>query len=597
MKKFISLIAIALLAASLAACGPTSSGPSGTLIVGTPKMNGDFVAGFGNSAYDNSIRTMIWDYPTYTTTPGGEFVLNETVVDELVTSVDDAGNKTYTFTISKDLKWSDGSAVTAKDFVFDILFSANPAWTEAGATSSTGDSLVGYNDYKTGVVDTFAGVKLIDDNNFSVTIAAENLPYFYEVSYAAFGPSPMAAWAPDLTFNEEGNALVGDVAAVAQKVATTERFKPTVVSGPFTFESFENDVVTLKNNPNYAGDYRGVKAKLETVIVKYVDQNTDVDLVISGDIDLVSGVVQGNKIEKAKAATTADVTSYLRNGYGLIAYHTDFGPTKFVEVRQALAYLIDRNIFLTEILGGYGAAVNGEYGLAQWMYQTQKELVAEKLINYTYNVQKANELLDMTPYKFEADGVTPFDPAKAAEGYWRHTAEGEVLQINHLGTTQNPITVLIGTKWPEGMNKAGVKFTWEEQDFNALLTNYYYAYELDPAERKFHTFNLATNFSAVYDPYYSNHSDWLGTWQNANQLNDPQIDYLTEKMRALDPTEKERYAELWLDYQIRWNELLPNIPIYSNEYFDVFSNRVKGLVTTPLYTWSRAILDVTVEGE
>jgi peptide/nickel transport system substrate-binding protein len=231
------------------------------------------------------------------------------------------------------------------------------------------------------------------------------------------------------------------------------------------------------------------------------------------------------------------------------------------------------------------------------MYQTQKELVAEKLINYTYNVQKANELLDMTPYKFEADGVTPFDPAKAAEGYWRHTAEGEVLQINHLGTTQNPITVLIGTKWPEGMNKAGVKFTWEEQDFNALLTNYYYAYELDPAERKFHTFNLATNFSAVYDPYYSNHSDWLGTWQNANQLNDSQIDYLTEKMRALDPTEKERYAELWLDYQIRWNELLPNIPIYSNEYFDVFSNRVKGLVTTPLYTWSRAILDVTVEGE
>jgi peptide/nickel transport system substrate-binding protein len=68
-------------------------------------------------------------------------------------------------------------------------------------------------------------------------------------------------------------------------------------------------------------------------------------------------------------------------------------------------------------------------------------------------------------------------------------------------------------------------------------------------------------------------------------------------MRSLDPTEKERYAELWLDYQIRWNELLPNIPIYSNEYFDVFSSRVKGLVTTPLYSWPRAILDVTVEGE
>jgi len=121
MKKLISLLAIALLAASLAACGPTSSGPSGTLIVGTPKMNGDFVAGFGNSAYDNAIRTMIWDYPTYTTTPGGEFVLNETVVEKLATSVDSAGNKTYTFTIKKGVKWSDGSAVSASVSVISVV--------------------------------------------------------------------------------------------------------------------------------------------------------------------------------------------------------------------------------------------------------------------------------------------------------------------------------------------------------------------------------------------------------------------------------------------------------------------------------------------
>ena len=435
---------------------------------------------------------------------------------------------------------------------------------------------------------------MLGDLEFSVTIGAEFLPYFYEVAYAAFGPSPMAVWAPDLTIGEDGSSLVGDVAAVANNVATTERFAPSVTSGPFTFESFENDVVTLQVNPNYAGDYRGEKAKVATVIVKYVDPTTDVDLVISGDVDLVAGVVEGAKIEKAKGSDQADVVSYKRNGYGMIAFANDFGPTKENKVRQALAYLIDRNTFLVNILGGYGAMVNGEYGLSQWMYTTQADTVESTLVNYTFNVDKANELLDATEWKFEADGVTPWDATKAADGYWRYNANKEVLQINHLGTTGNPITDLIGTEWPKGLNRAGVKFTIEWQDFNSLLANYYYSYELDPAERKYHSFNLATGFTEVYDPYYSYHSDFLGTWQNATQTNDSLLDFLMEKMRSLDPTDKETYASYWLEYQVRWNELLPVLPIYSNEYFDVFNVRVSGLATTPTYGWARAILDVTV---
>ena len=598
MKRILLLLAVALLAVSaLTACGTTGGSTTeakGTFIVGTPKLNGDFIAGFGNSSYDKSVRDMLWALSTYTTTPGGEFLLDETVVKAVETSLDDAGNKTYKFTLNSGLKWSDGSDITAKDYVFGILFAASPEWVEAGNSDTTGDSLLGYAAYHAGETEVFEGVKLLGDLEFSVTIGADFLPYFYEVAYAAFGPSPMAVWAPDLTIGEDGSSLVGDVAAVANHVATTERFAPSVTSGPFTFESFENDVVTLQVNPNYPGDYRGEKAKVATVIVKYVDQTTDVDLVISGDVDLVAGVVQGAKIEKAKASDQADVVSYKRNGYGMIAFANDFGPTKDMKVRQALAYLIDRNTFLVNILGGYGAMVNGEYGLSQWMYTTQADVVESTLINYTFNVDKANELLDATEWKFEADGVTPWDATKAADGYWRYNANKEVLQINHLGTTGNPITDLIGTEWPKGLNRAGVKFTIEWQDFNSLLANYYYSYELDPAERKYHSFNLATGFTEVYDPYYSYHSDFLGTWQNATQTNDSLLDFLMEKMRSLDPTDKETYAQYWLEYQVRWNELLPVLPIYSNEYFDVFNARVSGLSTTPTYGWARAILDVTV---
>lgn len=599
MKRILLLLAVALLAVSaLTACGTTGGSKveaKGTFIVGTPKLNGDFIAGFGNSSYDKSVRDMLWALSTYTTTPGGEFLLDETVVKAVETSLDDAGNKTYKFTLNKGLKWSDGSDITAKDYVFGILFAASPEWVEAGNSDTTGDSLVGYAAYHAGETEVFEGVKLLGDLEFSVTIGADFLPYFYEVDYASFAPSPMAVWGPDLTIGEDGSSLVGDVAAVANHVATTERFAPTVTSGPFAFESFENDVVTLQVNTNYPGDYRGETPKVATVIVKYVDPTTDVDLVISGDVDLVAGVVEGAKIEKAKASDQADFVSYKRNGYGMIAFANDFGPTKDNKVRQALAYLIDRNTFLVNILGGYGAMVNGEYGLSQWMYTTQADVVESSLVNYTFNVDKANELLDATEWKFEADGVTPWDAAKAADGYWRYNANKEVLQINHLGTTGNQITDLIGTEWPKGLNRAGVKFTIEWQDFNSLLANYYYSYELDPAERKYHSFNLASGFTEVYDPYYSYHSDFLGTWQNATQTSDAQLDELMVKMRSLDPTDKETYAKYWLEYQIRWNEVLPVLPIYSNEYFDIFNVRVSGLETTPTYGWARAILDVTVK--
>jgi peptide/nickel transport system substrate-binding protein len=592
MKRLLSVLVIAILAFSMTACQQPK--PKGTVIVGTPAMNGDFINGFGNNAYDVAVRTMIFGLGTYTTTPAGEFVLDPQVAKSVVTETDAAGNKTYTFDLQTNMKWSDGAKVTANDFVFGILFAASPEWKTAGASSTVGRELVGWSAYNTGASNVFEGVKLLGEFKFSVTIDAKNLPYFYEVAYASYGPTPLHVWGQGVTIGADGSSLTGDLTAAANYVATTERFAPTVASGPFKFVSYENETVTLVYNEHFVGDYRGHKPKVESVIVRYINQVLDVDLVISGDVDIVAGVIEGAKIEKAKSSDQADVVSYKRNGYGMIAFTNDFGPTQSKWVRQALGHLIDRNEFLINILEGYGAVTNGEYGLSQWMYVAKAAELEDTLVNYVLNVDTANDLLDKTEWVFEADGVTPWDRSKATEGYWRHNAEGVELLINHFGTIDNPITDLIGAEWPRAMNQAGVKFYLEYGDFNALLDNYYYAYLLGD-ERKFNSFNLATGFTAVYDPYYSLHSDFLGTWQNATGVNDPEIDRLVTAMRSLEPTQKDEYLELWFEYQVYWNEILPVLPIYSNEYFDVFNKRVTGLATTPLYGWARAIIDVQVK--
>lgn len=619
MKKLLSLLATLLVLATVTACG--AKGPGGELVIGVPPLTGDFVDGFSNSAYDRMVTDMIWGYGTYTTTPGGEFVLDETAVKSVETELDDAGNKTYTYELNKGLKWSDGEPVTASDYVFGVLLRNSPEWEAVDGNTFANDSLVGWEAYRTGATDVFEGVKLLGDDSFSVTIAAEELPYFYEPYLATVGPDPIHTFANGAAIGEDGssltfsadNALTADTAAGEESVVgevvdsleaavdlinTKERYAPSVSSGPFRFVSYEQEAATVENNPHYAGDYRGEKAKLEKVVVKRINEKLDVDYVINGDIDITTGVVEGAKIEKAKAnPDTVSMVDYPRSGYGYLSFHTDFGPTAEAEVRQAVAYSIDRQEFVSQILEGYGVLVNGEYGLSQWMYEVNKAAIEEELISYVNNPDLANDTLDKSTYTFEKDGTTPFDRTKASADYLRHNAAGEALIIRHAGSANNPITDLIATMLPANLAKAGVQFELEALDFNAML-DFYQNPETQAAaygERKFHTYNLASTFTAVYDPYTSMSSDYLGTPYNSTQTSHPEFDRLTKELRQIDPEDKEKYAAVWLEYQIEWNKYLPMVPLYSNQYFDIFGSKVKNVETTPVYSIGRAAIDITVE--
>lgn len=609
MKKLLVLVlATALVAAALVGCTPSepgtpSTGASGTLIVGSPAINGDFIYGFGNSSYDKWVKDLTGGYnATYTTSPEGEIILNETVVKNLDTEVHDNGDKTYTFEIHNDLKWNDGTGIKADDYIFRLLWDASPEWVEAGAGSSNGDGLLGYSAYNKGEADRFAGAKLLGDYKFSLTIDGESLPYFYETSYVSLSPSPMAVWAPAakidsddggamITSDEDGWSLAFDTKRVAQ----TERFAPTVSCGPYKFVSFENNAVTLTVNEYFKGDYKGDKPQLEYIIIRYINQTTDVDQAINGEVDAVTGVIEGEKIEKAITAASTDVTFYPRNGYGGIFWHCDYGPAANKEVRKSIAYLMDRQEIIKNVLGGYGSVTNGMYGLAQWMYQDNKAAV-DALPNFVLNHDKANELLDSTEWKFEANGTTPFDASKAGPdtGYYRHNAAGERLVIRHLGTEDNTVTDNIEIQLMANTPYAGIDWSVTRSDFAQLLDHYYDGPFMGE-DRMYHSFNLATGFTAVFDPYYSSfHSDFMDVYgYNTERVADPTMDRLIEEMRELDPTQVDEYSAAWLEFQKYFNDFLPVIPLYSNQYYDIFRTEVKGFNTTPFLAWAEMICDIS----
>lgn len=607
MKKLVAVCMVALMA--LAGCssngngnGDANNGGSANagkeLVVATFDMNGDFhqSEGFGNSSYDKNVRDLIHGYSPVAFTSEGEWIVDETVIKELVKSEDADGNTVYTWTLNDGLKWNDGEPVTADDYVFAYLVGGSPQLVAAGASESLGENFVDYEAYHTGATDVLGGVKKIDDSTFSVTVSKDQLPYFWELSFMRVYPYPMHVLAPDATIEstDEGSKLVGDLAEAVNKFGSDYRFAPTVSCGPYSFISFENKQVKLVKNDNFAGTWDKKTPSIETIIVKTVNATLDVDMLVNGEVDIVQGVVEGDKIEKAKAAENVQESTYARNGYGNVPMHTDFGATKEKEVRHAIAYILDKDDLINNILGGYGTTVNSDYATAYWTYQVKKAELDSKLINYAFSIDKANAELDNSSYKFEADGVTPFDVTKAGEGYYRHNAAGEELTITHLGTNDNPVTDTIELQLKQNAPKVGIHFNIERTDFAGLLDAYYYGGAKPDSERKYNTFNMATNFSDAPDPYYSSYAcDFAGTPTNPTNTCDPELDEIIQRLRHTSSEDTETFADIWVEYQVKWNDIMPMVPIYANQYYDFADADLNGFNTTPFASWAQIICDMS----
>ena len=659
-----------------------------TLVVGVEDINGDFIGGWTNNKTDVKARRYMGiegnnSYSTIVQDEGGQWVNNMTVLEKEPETVENEdGSETTTFTIKKDLKFSDGEPVTAKNYLFGSLLQSHHSYqVVTGSTNIGADTIKGYEEYFNGNKDFLEGLELVDDYTFKATISADYLPYFEADSLRGYGPFPFHAITENLTVSEDGKKLVAkegyevteedkeryiknldtsiqkakedfedewsfidtadDVTdsekeeyEVAKKeheekikeleakkegdVDPTElliedamlreaneyRVNPTVVAGPYKFDSFANNMVHLSLNENYAGNFKGEKATIPHIILQTVNKNIAVDLLENGDIDLWEAEVDGAKIDQMRAAADegkiGGYNTFERNGYGNVTFLTDRGATKYKEVRQAIAQLMDRNSFVQSYAGGYGVVTNGMYGTSQWMY---KERGADLETNpefkkYQLNLDAANALLDKTPFKFEADGKTPWDKAKADEefaanpdgfDYYRYDENGKKLQVNQYGSDDSPITTLISNQVPVNAKQVGMEYNVTSGSFATLLE--YYNFPKEDAE--YTAFNMGTDFGTPFDPYYQYHSKGF---DNRTRTNDPKADELTVKLRQTTPGDKESYLDTWEEFEMWYNDYLPEIPLYANQNHSGYSKRVKGFdINTPLWESEYQINAMTIE--
>ena len=532
-----------------------------SIILGSStELSGQFrIPSFGKSSpgsSDNDIGALTTGLSTVTTTKEGGYVWNDTVVAEHEEKINEDGSLTYTIKVKDDLKFSDGSPVTAKDYIALTMASLTPVFTEAASRESSGRTIVGWKDAyqlyagpgsEKGTKE-LSGIRLLDEYTFSVTVPADYANYFYKITYAAFDANYAAAYLGEgVEIKDDGNGCyLSDEfyakeedkyvqAANIKKLCTDtseENYASFPWSGPYVVKSFDNtdSTATLVKNDYFKGNYEGATPHIGTIIYKKVVASTQLEDFKAGGLDVIAAITGGNETDEAlKLADESNgkyvYTHYSRAGYGKLGFRADYGPAQFTSVRQAIALCMDRAQFAKDFTGGYGGVVDGPYYKGSWMY---KAAVAQGMMldSYATSADSAIEVLEADGWVWNADGTAytgegvrykaiPADKInendknyKSVDGAYKTEFVNGVylmpLVINWYGTTPNDFTDLLQTGFRENANvaKVGMKVYNTLGDFAPMLDELYQqaVYGFYAGTPMYCAFNFATGFnSAAYD--------------------------------------------------------------------------------------------------
>lgn len=642
MKKFLALLLAVVMVLTMVACGEGKKKADGQVVIGTStEASGDWAySAFvrNPNATDKAVMTLTDDMTTVDSDQHGDYGINKTVVKSYERIEEENGNVTYKFVINDGLKFNNGEAVTAQNFVAWTMFVTSPAGKEMGVVSATYNMLPGGLAYRNGETNVLSAVRLYDEKTFSITIAKTGedgetsyLPYYYDITYAAMQAVNLTYWFGEgWSVKDDGEGVyfvnadgkeftaetVGETVEAA-RFATGNR----VTAGPYNLVSFDQSSreIVLEVNENYNGNFEGQKPGIQKLVIVKTSEDTVMDMITTGQIQIYSQIADGSEVNAVmdliEAGTINSSTSqYDRAGYGYFGFACDLGPTQFTEFRQAIAYLLDRVEFAQTFCKGWGSVVHGPYCTAFTM--TAKTDIEKKINHYDYNPEKAVELLKQAGFVYNADGSDYVDgsgevryakvteeQAKYYESFNKVLADGTILMpatVNWASSESNAVSALLSTMLAnsEATKAAGVSIVKTEMTFPELL-NYMYrqdSYGLggDYSMPTYNMFNLATGYNGgVYDESYNWTTDpeYIEQGYNVQHLYDEQLDKLSMDMvYGVEPSDEATYLDLWEKYIIRWNELLPMVPLYSNIYVTVYPNTIDNYAEDSFWGFERAIL-------
>lgn len=387
--------------------------------------------------------------------------------------------KTVTITVKKGVKRSDGKQVVAKDLEYPYEMTANKA-TNSLRYSDSLANIVGMKEYHDGKAKTISGIDFPDGENGRTIV----------IHFLSMKPGMLQSGNDYFLESAAPYHYLKDVPF--KKLVSSDKIrKNPMFFGPYKVSKvIRGQAVTWVPNKYY---WRGTP-KLNKIVAQVVSTNSASQAIKSHKFD-IAGVVN-SQWQLVKTANDTNFIAKIPLAYSYLGFRVgEWKDGKNVmdknskmnnkSLRQAIAYAMNIN------------QVEKRYtqGLTFRVPTLIPEQFGENAKGYTYNLKKANQLLDKAGYK--------------KKGKWRVQPNGKPLNIHFLAMSGSAVQEPIVQNYIQQWRKIGLHVSLA----GGRLTEFNSFYDkLDHDDKGIDMFMAAWSLSTEPSP--------RGMYSETNPMND-----------------------------------------------------------------------------
>jgi len=555
LRRKAALLAPALaVVLAAAACGGGNDDNGGDNSGGGARKGGQVIYGFADDYPPNLFQDisagnlvsvaylMIRVLPSvYYTKPDFTYQYDKELLTAEPTSEMVGGKQVVTYKINPNAKWSDGTPISAKDFIYSwqLRHSADPA--KGGCASEI--NTTGY--------EQMAAVEGSDsDKTVKVTYATP----FSDWQSVFSNPGLVPAHIMD-----KGDPKAN--CALATK-GWVDSIPNDISGGPWQLKAsnIDKQKQTLVLTPNES--YWGTKPNLDRLVYTHIgqDSGTNVKAMKNGDVQMIYPQPQPDLVKNFKSLEPKIVNKI---SFGLTFEHADFNTKNFhlaqPLVRKAIATALDRPSLVKATAGVFDSRAqvlnNRIYVNNQPPYKDNSGGLYEK-----GDVAKAVSMLQEAGYTKGSDGIMVKD--------------GKRLSLEMMTTVGNQLRETTIDIVTSQLKPAGI-------EIKKFLNPDLFAGPEKPRSLAGGQFDIglfawvASNAIGPNKPIYESPKSATAIGQNYSRGSDPQVDELLTKMvQETDPAKSADLANQ-VDSQL-WQDMF-TLPLYQKATFLAYDQNYTGI--------------------
>ena len=362
-------------------------------VVSSSPYKGIFNGFLYSSSIDNDFMqyTMNGAFPT---NPDFTLVLDSDETPIKVTV--NPEEKTVTYKINPNFKWSNGDPVTTKDIVRTYEIVANQKYIESSSSSRFNKNrkkIVGIQEYNEGKADKISGLEVIDDSTMKIHLT--------EIT-------PSVYWGGNFV-SEFVNAKQFEGVPMDKIIESPALRRSPLSYGPYYIKDIvQGEKVIFEANPYY---YRG-EPKIKTIEMEILPPSQQVAAIKSGKYDIVFNP-ELNIFPEIEKLDNINILARKAMYFSYLGFHvgkwdaeknevvTDTNSKMYdINLRKAMAYAIDNDAIGEQF--HHGLATTAKSQLSPLF----PSLHDPSINGYRIDIEKAKKLLDEAGYKdVDGDGI------------------------------------------------------------------------------------------------------------------------------------------------------------------------------------------------